>query len=86
MDCAIAPSLEPPPPQPASNVTQASPTAVSWNLMVCLLIGIFLLLCLLKLLGTGCADDKKNWSLPRFAARTMVLVKDVWTGTASLSL
>jgi hypothetical protein len=23
---------------------------------------------LLKLLGTGCADDKKDWSLPRFAA------------------
>jgi hypothetical protein len=43
MDCVFEPSLEPPPPpQPASNVAQASPTAVSWNLMVCLLIGIFL--------------------------------------------
>jgi hypothetical protein len=43
MDCAIAPSLEPPPPpHPANNVAQASPTAVSWNLMVCLLIGMSL--------------------------------------------
>jgi len=41
---------------------------------------------LLKLLGTGCADDKKRSVPARFAAWTMVLVKDVWTGTASLSL
>jgi hypothetical protein len=50
MDCAIAPSLEPlPPPQPASNVAQASPTAVSWNLMVCLLIGMSLFFCVAEI-------------------------------------
>jgi len=42
------------------------------------------------LLGTGCADDKKTWAPAplRFAlaARTLVLVKDGWTGVASLSL